>query len=725
MKAKTNSARKRTRKSVKLISLLLLVVSFVVTYLVVLAAVTPKQYDINIGEIASETIYAPNEIVDKAATAVLTEQAINSVAKVYKIDDDKVVNLYDGAAKFFTALDSIRLRADMFKTNNAGEKLSAKQWNDLLSETEKASLIEKSELPLSIEQLCVILEADASTLQTLKDATLNKLNSVLSAGLSETSKASVKESCLNEIKALSVISDELSTVSGIVFNNYLDTTLIEDTAATEIKKNEAATKVPNIVVKKGEIIVEAGQVVTANQYALLLDLNIISQDESTISTYIGLFLCVASTFVVFAAYLWLFRREVFLDLKKMLIITILIVITVLAMLLCKTLDPHMNPALIAIMLCSLLVCERTGLMLAFVVASIGGIILGGYGDELFNYNALMITVSTIIAGATTIFTLRKTHSRALLVAAGATGAVSACVIIAAMMIIKKATALEIIINVAWTMGSMMLSTLIVVGSLPVWENLFDIATSARLMELTNTNHPLLKQLMLEAPGTYQHSVMVATLAEAAAEKVGADPLLARVGGYFHDVGKLRRPIYFKENQKVGSENIHDTLKPLESAQIIISHQKDGVLLLTKYKLPNAVIKIAGEHHGNSLMQYFYYKAKKADENGEENVLEKNFRYAGNKPQSKESAIVMLADSCEAAVRSLGETSEENISEMVHKVIKGKMDENDNLLANAPLTFAEITEIEKSFLKTFSGIMHDRIEYPDMKEVKDDRSSLSN
>ena len=155
------------------------------------------------------------------------------------------------------------------------------------------------------------------------------------------------------------------------------------------------------------------------------------------------------------------------------------------------------------------------------------------------------------------------------------------------------------------------------------------------------------------------------------------------------------------------------MPPLESAQAIIAHQKDGVTLLTKYKLPSAVIKICGEHHGNSLMTYFYFKAKQADET----VKEKGFRYTGNRPSTKESAIVMMADGCEAAVRSLGDTNSAAVEQMVHKIIWGKLDENENMMSNAPLTIAEISEIEKSFLKTFAGLMHDRIEYPNMEDLK--------
>ena len=214
--------------------------------------------------------------------------------------------------------------------------------------------------------------------------------------------------------------------------------------------------------------------------------------------------------------------------------------------------------------------------------------------------------------------------------------------------------------------------------------------------------------MQEAPGTYQHSMLVATLAEAAAERIGANSLLTRVGAVYHDVGKLKRPLYFKENQKP-NENIHDTLAPAESAAAILAHQKDGVALLVRHKLPSAVVRIAAEHHGNALMAYFYKKA--IDESGVK-PNSKLFRYTGNRPSTKESAVVMLADSCEAAVRSLGsDSTREQREEMVRRIIWSKLSDSENLLSNAPLTLNDLSAIEASFLKTFNGILHDRVEYP--------------
>ena len=314
--------------------------------------------------------------------------------------------------------------------------------------------------------------------------------------------------------------------------------------------------------------------------------------------------------------------------------------------------------------------------------------------------------ANIASCAASVFALKRINTRGGMIAASGIGGAAGAAVTAAIYIALGATVREILTYAGCVLFSALFSGLFVTGSLTIWEELFDIATPARLNELLNTGNPLLKQLMYDAPGTYQHCMNVAALAEGAAEKIGANALLAKVGAAYHDVGKLRRPQYFKENQQ--AENIHDTLSPQESASIIIAHQKDGATILAKNKLPGAVVRIAAEHHGNSMMTYFYRKAAETDPN----VNPKGFRYPGNKPSTREGAIVMLADCCEAAVRSLGDCTREAREAMVHKIIWGKLTDGENQLSEVPLTLADISSIEKSFIRTFGGLMHDRIEYPE-------------
>jgi putative nucleotidyltransferase with HDIG domain len=244
------------------------------------------------------------------------------------------------------------------------------------------------------------------------------------------------------------------------------------------------------------------------------------------------------------------------------------------------------------------------------------------------------------------------------------------------------------------------------GVLPYMESMFSLATSSRLLELADLSQPLLKKLADEAPGSYQHSVAVATLAEAAANGINADPLLTKIGAYFHDIGKLKRPMYFSENQS--DENRHDQVTPYMSSLILIGHIRDGLDLGREYGLPERVLSIMSQHHGTTLISYFYEEAKKNKE-GEE-VNEERFRYPGPKPQTKEAAIIMLADSVEAAARTLPQHTHSKIEGLVQKIIEHKLND-ENQLDESDLTLKDIEKIEQIFVRTLTSMYHGRIDYP--------------
>jgi putative nucleotidyltransferase with HDIG domain len=250
------------------------------------------------------------------------------------------------------------------------------------------------------------------------------------------------------------------------------------------------------------------------------------------------------------------------------------------------------------------------------------------------------------------------------------------------------------------------SGLLAVGLLPVLEHMFGITTGIRLLELSNQSEPLLKRLLLEAPGTYHHSVIVGNLAESAAEAVGENPLLCRVGAYYHDIGKLRRPYFFIENQ-LGAENPHDKLSPNLSALIILSHVKDGLEMAKQYKIPEPIKDIIHQHHGASIIAYFYHQAKQSDK---EFPLEDDFRYPGPKPRSKAAAIVMLADSVEAAARTLQKPTPTKIEMLVRQIIRNNLD--DGQLDESPLSLRDLNDIALTFTRILTGIYHQRIEYPE-------------
>jgi putative nucleotidyltransferase with HDIG domain len=252
------------------------------------------------------------------------------------------------------------------------------------------------------------------------------------------------------------------------------------------------------------------------------------------------------------------------------------------------------------------------------------------------------------------------------------------------------------------------SASLALGALFLIGPLFDITTTMRLVELSRPDHPLLQRLLREAPATYHHSLMVANLAEQAAERIGADPLLARVGAYYHDVGKIARPYFFTENQIEGM-NPHDRLDPHTSAEIIIDHVEDGLRLARRYRLPRRVRAFVPEHHGTNRASFLYSKAVQLA--GDETLVDKSdFHYPGPKPQSKETALVMLADGCEAAVRSARPTNAEGVAEIVNSIIRQR--EDDGQLNECDITLRDLEAIREVFISSLKGVYHPRIQYPD-------------
>ncbi len=263
----------------------------------------------------------------------------------------------------------------------------------------------------------------------------------------------------------------------------------------------------------------------------------------------------------------------------------------------------------------------------------------------------------------------------------------------------------------------LISAALVVATLKIFEALFGVVTNYSLLELADFNHPLLKKMILEAPGTYHHSLVVSNLAEAAADSIGADSLLARVGAYYHDIGKIVKSEYFTENQQMG-HNVHDGIEPSMSRLVVQNHVTEGIELAKKYKLTQAIIDFIPQHHGTSLMYYFYQRALEEAHEGEE-VKEEEFRYPGPKPQTRETAITLLADSVEGATRSLEEHHPQNIEDTVRKVINNKF--IDGQLDECPLTLKEIEKISATFTRILSAMYHSRVKYPEKKEHKNGKN----
>ncbi|NQS89469.1 HDIG domain-containing protein [Patescibacteria group bacterium] len=335
-----------------------------------------------------------------------------------------------------------------------------------------------------------------------------------------------------------------------------------------------------------------------------------------------------------------------------------------------------------------------------------------------NAKSLEILPVLFFGGVVGIYGASFIHQRADITKVGVWIGFTNLITILGMGLVAKFSLAQILISGLWGLGSGIFSSILVTVSLPYLETYFGITTDIKLLELTDLNHPLLKRLSIEAPGTHHHAMMVATLAVAGAENIGANALLARVGAYYHDIGKVTRPHFFFENSGLEdlTDKSHQKVNPNLSSTIILSHVKDGTELAKIHRLPKVVIDIISEHHGKSLIAYFYRKALEEKKN-EEQVDETSFRYPSHRPQSKESAIVMLADSLEADFRfSSGRVSKgssltrHKISSRIEKVMDNKL--KDHQLDECNLTLRELTKIKEAFARVFAGLAHTRGRYPE-------------
>jgi len=360
---------------------------------------------------------------------------------------------------------------------------------------------------------------------------------------------------------------------------------------------------------------------------------------------------------------------------------------------------YVVPVALGAILATLLFDIHIGIVFSFIMSVFAGVMVGS--EPLY-------FVYAFAGSMTGAFSVIRCTQRSALIKAGALVALANVATVAFIDMYRHElfTAAGLHHMVAAFAGGILVGVL-VSALLPILELSFKVVTDISLLEYSDLNRPILKELMLTSPGTYHHSIMIGTLAESAAEAIGGKPLLSRVASYYHDIGKTKKPEYFIENQAKG-ENRHDRLTPSMSSLIIASHIKDGLELAKEHKLPPQITDILQQHHGTALMTYFYNKAK---DSGEESmpVREEDYRYPGPKPQTKEAAIVMLADAVEAASRVLENPTPQRISALVDKITKRIYD--DGQLAECDLTFKDLTLITKSFTKLLAGVYHYRIDYP--------------
>ncbi len=475
---------------------------------------------------------------------------------------------------------------------------------------------------------------------------------------------------------------------------------------TKAAQDAAAGAVEPVLqtLKAGQVIVREGDAVSEDQLRALESLGLYNARTDVVNRQLRIFLsCLSLGLLLSLPLLYAVRRLKALTFEQLGFLVALTLLTLTVQRLAFFVNPYFLFAFLLPLLVAVLVSEFAGVLWTVWLA----VALG-----LLDPSSPLFTVLTVLGGGLAASVLAR-HFRtrtSLLLAGGASGAVGALTFGLLLLLYGTTPSLTTLYNLLFVVSGGLVAGTAALGLLHLAENAFDFLTEFRLVELSNPSSPLLQRLLLEAPGTYQHSLIISNLVEQAVTNIGGDALLARVGALYHDVGKLKRPQFFVENQFSG-DNPHNTLSPHLSYLIIINHVRDGLELLREYKLPKRLESFVAEHHGTTVLSYFY---KRALEDSAK-LDELNFRYPGPRPHSKETAVLMIADAVESASRTLSEPSQGSIRALVDRLIE--LRQQDGQLADSPLNFRDLEVIASTFERMLTGILHRRISYPTSEEIQ--------
>lgn len=660
--------------------IILYIITFIVLYCTLMTGIITRKYDLKVGDIPKSDIKAHREIIDESATEARKKEAEEKVDKQYSLRTDVQKQSEEKIKGFFSSVEKVL----------AQDK----------PEEEKAKLIPRVPFKITDAQANKIASMNEQDIKKLESLCIDALNKAYEAPIEDGNNQDLKDAKkeYTDFISSSDLSDSEKAIA-LNFVNVVEPNFFYDKEKTDELIKETLKQVPPVMIKKNQIVVSEGEPVTAHQLELLGTLGLLSDSASGIYIYIALGILVIIVMYLQYGYIHKYYPTINKEFSKIVMISILNVFPVILARLFGMMSNYIIPLACMPMLITLLLNYKISL----VFSMLNVILIGGAVG--FNPNIIILAILNIVLGGTL---LRKMQQRNDILYSSITVAVLSSILTFSVGTLTTNNFMEILADSTFAAAGAVLSGILTIGVLPFFESTFDIVTNAKLLELSNPNNPLLKKLLMEAPGTYHHSILVANLAELAAEQVGGNPLLARIGAYYHDVGKTKRPYFFRENQ-FGKKNPHDRLKPEVSSKIIISHVKDGSELAKEYNLPKTIHDFIVTHHGETLVKYFYLTVKNNSENPDE-VKEEDFKYPGPKPMSKEQGIVMLADSTEAAVRSINEPTEEKIEKMVNNIIDDKLATGQ--LDNCDLTLRDISKIKKCFLKALNGIHHERIEYPD-------------
>jgi putative nucleotidyltransferase with HDIG domain len=662
----------------------------VALFLVLSANITLGQENLVAGQIAERDIRAPRDATFDSASE--TEAARDEAAALVDPVPDMLEAPADNQADQLAAFDTLGRRVVRILELRDGGSLAPEDVSARLAADVPEIRVVHREL---------VAQMPVPRWGTVAAAARTALESTLAG--------SIREDVLPDVRASvrDLITTDLEeadrALAGDLAAGLVEANVIIDEELTAAAQAQARAEVPPVAVeiRAGETIVREGDPITIGDIEALEELGL-TRPRVQAGTAVGNALIAVIVAGLLVAYLWRFEPEVWHRNRSVLLFFLSLVVTAVAIRIAadRTLWAFAVPTSATVLLIGILLRNSAGVAMAGGLAILAGVM---------NRDALEPAAYVLAGGLVSLLTI--THAERL-------NAFVRVFVVMTVMNVAVLTAFSLLgqrdLPAVLQLGlvgvvNAFLSVILAVGSFTLLGNVFGIMTVFQLLELANPSNRLLRRLLLETPGTYHHSVMVGNLAERAAETIGADPLLARVAAYYHDIGKMKNPLAFIENQ-AGAHNIHDDLDAETSARIISAHIRDGIDLGYEHGLPVQVIGYIPQHHGTSVMTYFHQKALREVAGRVDLVTERVYRYPGPKPQSREAAIIMLADGVEASVRSLDEKDEESIRTMVDRIVDARVE--DGQLDDAELTLKNITEIKEAFVGQLLGMYHSRIKYPE-------------
>ena len=709
--------------------ILLLAIALLVTVLLLISgSYISEGYNIEPGSVSPVRIRALRQIENRVATERLRDEAESLVSPLFRRDlliEAEVVARLD---RFFIEMDRLRREntpiftpapppapasaGDLERTDESDHGLPPLPPRlDVISHEEfMRQTIEDSFLAdaFSFDALLFTVNLDTAAYQILRSNVYDVVTRALDSGVQEEAHARALADMRSEFDRIYQGEDaRLSSVAYEISAVYFMPNQIFDEEATLTIIAERRAEVETIYFLPGQTIVDEGQIVTEEAFAAIESLGLLSGGIfESIVPILGISGVAVFIFAFCLIYIVRYCEELQKNRKEALMLFSLYLVTIGASSVIGSTGLWLFiPVLSFTLLVAILIDVRLAIVLNIGVTVITMLITGAGLDYLMFF----ILVGTLTAEMSKYADQRNNVFFLSLIVAVA-GALFYGFI---TLVFERSFSQGLILWSSYAFINGILTVMLAVGSLPLWEAMFGVITPIKLLDLINPDNELLRRLTIEAPATYHHSLIVANLAETAAYDIGANPTVAKVGAYYHDIGKLKYPQYYAENQI--SENLHDDLDPYSSVAVITGHVNIGLAMAVEHKLPQVVRDIVVEHHGNTLIKYFHHKAKA--QNPDIEIDDSDFRYKNLTPRSRESAVVMLADTVEAAVRSMFSKSKgmDEIEAFTRALIKDKLD--DGQLINSGLTIKDLDTIARAFMRVFKGMYHERIPYPTKPEKK--------